>query len=243
MNYARRLPILVATTTVAVVVWAIFAMAVAPTDADEGIRQRLTYLHPAFAIATLMAFAISAWFAIKHLRHRRPIDDLRTYVAIHLGQIFCLISLLNGAIWGKAAWGQWWDWNEPLLVSFLLIFLLYATYQPLRFAIDDPEQQARVASVFALAAGIFTPACFGVVRLTTNFLHPQPLDQPATNLPGSVGITLAISMVAVLLLMVTLWHLEMVHKQNKIRAAKLIRAVDGPDAVAPAARTYSPSAL
>ena len=38
-------------------------------------------------------------------------------------------------------------------MSFLIVFLLYATYQPLRFAIEDPERQSRYASVFAITAG------------------------------------------------------------------------------------------
>ena len=37
-------------------------------------------------------------------------------------------------------------WDEPTLVSFLIVFLLYATYQPLRFSIEDREKQARYAA-------------------------------------------------------------------------------------------------
>ena len=47
--------------------------------------------------------------------------------------------LATGAIWAKASWGAWWVWDEPTLVSFLIVFLLYATYQPLRFSIEDPS--------------------------------------------------------------------------------------------------------
>jgi heme exporter protein C len=49
-------------------------------------------------------------------------------------------------------------WQEPTLVSFLIVFLLYACYQPLRFSIEDPERQARYAAVFAVVAGAFVPA-------------------------------------------------------------------------------------
>ena len=60
--------------------------------------------------------------------------------------------LITGSIWAKAAWGHWWVWDEPTLVSFLIVFLLYACYQPLRFSIEDPERQARYAAVFAIVA-------------------------------------------------------------------------------------------
>src|SRR5215208_1617443 len=61
--------------------------------------------------------------------------------------------LVTGSIWAEASWGHWWVWDEPTLVSFLIVFLLYCTYPPLRFSIEDSERQARYASVFAIAAG------------------------------------------------------------------------------------------
>ncbi len=70
---------------------------------------------------------------------------MRSYVAIHMALIFAVGTLITGSIWAKASWGHWWVWNEPTLVSFLIVFLLYATYQPLRFSIEDPERQSRYA--------------------------------------------------------------------------------------------------
>ena len=72
--------------------------------------------------------------------------------------------LVTGAIWAKASWGKWWVWDEPTLVSFLIVFLLYCTYYPLRYAIEDRDRQARYASVFAITAGAFVPLNFMAVR-------------------------------------------------------------------------------
>ena len=91
--------------------------------------------------------------------------------------IFAVGTLITGSIWAKGSWGHWWVWSEPTLVSFLIVFLLYATYQPLRFAIEDPERQARYASVFAITAGAFVPMNFIAVRLSTAYLHPRVLRQ------------------------------------------------------------------
>ena len=85
-------------------------------------------------------------------------------------------------------------WNEPTLVSFLIVFLLYATYQPLRFAIEDPERQARYASVFAITAGAFVPLNFIAVRLSTAYLHPRVLGS-TSNLPGPMALTFLVSLV------------------------------------------------
>ena len=103
--------------------------------------------------------------AIGHLRTGDRTWDMRSYVAIHMALIFGVGALITGSIWAKASWGHWWVWNEPTLVSFLIVVLLFATYQPLRFAIEDPERQARYASVFSIVAGAFVPLNFIAVRL------------------------------------------------------------------------------
>jgi heme exporter protein C len=129
----------------------------APSDADQGLVQKIFYLHVPMAIVALCGFVAAALMAIKHLRSGDPAWDMRSYVAIHLSIILAVGVLATGSIWAKASWGHWWVWDEPTLVSFLIVFLLYCSYQPLRFAIEDPERQARYASIFAIIAGAFVP--------------------------------------------------------------------------------------
>ncbi len=107
--------------------------------------------------------------------------------SIHMSLIFAVGTLITGSIWAKGSWGHWWVWSEPTLVSFLIVFLLYATYQPLRFAIEDPERQARYASVFAITAGAFVPMNFIAVRLSTAYLHPRVLGS-TSNLPAPMAL-------------------------------------------------------
>ena len=125
------------------------------------------------AICALVGFMVAAVQAILHLRSGDPKWDVRSYVSIHISVIFGVAVLVTGAIWAKASWGKWWVWDEPTLVSFLIVFLLYCTYYPLRYAIEDRERQARYASVFAIIAGAFVPLNFIAVRLA------ETLDPPA----------------------------------------------------------------
>ena len=111
-------------------------------------------------------------------------------------------------------------WDEPTLVSFLLIMLLYATYQPLRFAIEDPERQARAASVFAITAGVFVPINFAIVRLSTAYVHPRTLDNLSGNLPGRMQVVFWLALASVALLWVTLWRYEMASKHATRAAAR-----------------------
>jgi heme exporter protein C len=108
-------------------------------------------------------------------------------------------------------------WSEPTLVSFLIVFLLYATYQPLRFAIEDPERQARYASVFAITAGAFVPLNFLAVRLAQAYTHPRVLSVSGGSMPGSMRLTFLVSLAAVALLYVALWDFEVAAKRMSFR--------------------------
>src|SRR2546423_7566315 len=165
----------------------------APNDADQGFIQKIFYVHVPMAIVALCGFIAGGVMAIAHLRTRAQKWDMRSYVAIHLSLILAVGVLVTGSIWAKASWGHWWVWNEPTLVSFLIIFLLYACYQPLRFSIDDPGRQARYASVFAIVAGALAAPKFIAVRLAPAPTPPRRLPTPRRNPPGPLRPTLPVA--------------------------------------------------
>jgi heme exporter protein C len=178
-------------------------------------------VHVPLAIVALCGFVGGGILAIKQLRTRSREWDMRSYVAIHLSLVFAVGALITGSIWAKASWGHWWVWDEPVLVSFLIVFLLYCCYQPLRFSIEDPERQARYASVFAIAAGAFVPINFLAVRLATAHIHPRVLSKTGGSLPGEMRLTFLVSLLGVALLFVTLWKVELTAKNASAKLRKL----------------------
>jgi heme exporter protein C len=193
----------------------------APLEADQGFSQKIFYLHVPMATVALCGFIAGGIMAIQHLRTEDRKWDARSYVAIHLSIILGIGVLITGALWGKAAWGHWWRWDEPTLVSFLIIFLLYCCYQPLRFSIEDPERQARYASVFAITAGAFVPVNFIAVRLADQYLHPRVFTGPAGSMSSEMRITFIVAFLAMAMLFVTLWKLELTAKHASEQIHKL----------------------
>jgi heme exporter protein C len=204
----------------------------APLDADQGFVQKIFYVHVPMAIVALCGFVAGGIMAIKHLRSGDPAWDMRSYVAIHLSIILGVGVLATGSIWAKASWGHWWVWDEPVLVSFLVVFLLYCVYYPLRFSIEDPERQARYSSVFAIVAGAFVPLNFAAVRLAESYTHPRVLSQTGGSLPGDMRLTFLVSLLAMALLFVTLWKLELTAKHASMQLKKLKRRLSERETVA-----------
>jgi heme exporter protein C len=211
----------------------------APLDADQGFVQKIFYVHVPLAIVALCGFVAAGVMAIAHLRTRDSRWDMRSYVAIHLSIILGVGVLVTGSIWARAAWGHWWVWNEPTLVSFLIVFLLYATYQPLRFSIEDPERQARYASVFAVTAGAFVPLNFIAVKLAQAYTHPRVLGNIGKNLPGPVRLTFYVALLGMIMLFVTLWKYEMTSKHASAQLRRLKRLLGGDEE--PRGRSAAPA--
>jgi heme exporter protein C len=217
--------------------------AYAPMDADQGLIQKIFYLHVPLAIVALCGFMAGGLMGVKYLRTGDRRWDVRSYVAIHISIVFAVAVLATGSIWARAAWGHWWVWSEPTLVSFLIVFLLYCCYQPLRFSIEDPERQARYAAVFAVIAGAFVPLNFVAVRLAQAFTHPRVLSATGGQMPGSMRLTFLVALGAVALLYITLWRVEIASKEASAELRRLRRQLEAdlPDEPAvPAAAASRP---
>ena len=186
----------------------------APEDADQGFIQKIFYLHVPLATVALLGFIVAAIHAIRHLRTGDPKHDARSYVSIHISVIFGAGVLLTGAIWAKGSWGVWWEWREPTLVSFLIVFLLYATYYPLRYA-----------SVFAITAGAFVPLNFLAVRLAQPLVHPRTFSS-AGGLPDSMLFAFLVCLAGMALLWTTLVWFELDAKAASANLGRIRRRLE-----------------
>ena len=203
-------------TTVAVI--GIFL--VAPEDADQGVIQRIFYFHVAIAITSLVAFAVACVAGLRYLWRRDPRMDEVGSVAVGLGLLFAVLVVITGSIWAKASWGTWWVWNDPRLVTFLIVLLIYAAYFVLRSS-ADAEKRMRYSAVYAIAAFASVPLSFYSVRVANSFVHPGVFTQSGANMPGSMLVWFVVSEAAMLAVFVTLMKLELLQRRAD-RALKVL---------------------
>ena len=241
--YSKGLAPLAAATVVTVTAALAMVFFYAPNDADQGFVQKIFYVHVPMAIVALCGFVAGGIMAIRHLRSGDPSWDLRSYVAIHISLVLAVGVLITGSIWARAAWGHWWVWDEPTLVSFLIVFLLYACYQPLRFSIEDPERQARYAAVFAVVAGAFVPLNFMAVRMAESLTHPRVLSTTGGAMPGSMRLTFLVAVAGMACLFVTLCKYELASKHASMQLRRLKRRLAGDEGLVPLERSAAPQRL
>ncbi|MBT9173410.1 MAG: Heme exporter protein C [Syntrophomonadaceae bacterium] len=119
-------------------------------------------------LAYLMAMANSACY----LRSRDLRFDRQALVNAELGTVFCLLATVTGAVWSKAAWGWYWNW-DPRQTSIFVLLLIYGAYFVLRNAIPDIDRRARLAAVYAILAFLTVPFLVFVVPRAYASLHPD----------------------------------------------------------------------
>ena len=167
----------------------VLALIVAPEDADQGISQRIFYIHVPIALTAYFCFGLGAVKALLLLWRGDERYDLESYVAIHQGTIFGALTLITGAIWAKASWGVWWTWSSNQLVLFLVLFLFYCAYFMLRFSLEDGPRRARSSAVYALFGVALIPVSFLAIRLAEDFIHPTVFTRDGPQMSGTMFAT------------------------------------------------------
>ena len=144
-----------------------------PTEADQGIVQRIFYFHVPCAWVAFSSFALVAIAGIFYLWLGQQVWDDLGYAAAETGMVFCTLVLVTGSIWAKPIWGAWWTWDSRLTTT-LILWLLYGGYLMLRAMAGDSEQGARFAAVVGIVAALDVPIVIVSVRLWRT-IHPAVL--------------------------------------------------------------------
>jgi heme exporter protein C len=201
------------------------AFFVAPEDADQGVSQRIFYIHVPIALTAYFCFGLGAWKALNLLWRGKERYDLESYVAIHQGTIFGALTLLTGSIWARASWGIWWTWSSNQLVLFLVLFLFYCAYFMLRFSLEDGPSRWRSSAVYALFGVVLIPISFLAIRLSNDFIHPTVFRRDGPQMSGAMFATFCVSWAALTLLAYVLYRVELLGKRVDAELRELREAL------------------
>ncbi|GAC1363078.1 MAG: hypothetical protein NVSMB32_04280 [Actinomycetota bacterium] len=162
-----------------------------PTDAFQGLPQRIFYVHVPTALIAYLAFGVVLIGSLAYLKTGRHVWDAVAHASAEVGVLFTGCNLLTGMLWGRPIWGTYWTWDARLTSTFVM-FLIYVGYLLFRSMATDPGRGARVAAVIGIVGFIDVP----LVHYSVDWwrtLHPIMaiinLKGPQ-NLPASMLITM-----------------------------------------------------
>lgn len=170
-----------------------------PTEASQGIVQRIFYIHVPAAWTTFLAFGVVALASAAYLWLEDERADAAAVAAAEGGLVFGAIMLISGPLWGRIAWGTYWTW-EPRLTLTLLLWFTYLGYFLIRGSVANPRKGKRFAAVVAILGSLNIPLIH-VSVVWFRSLHPEPVvikadgptlhpDMLATLLTSVAGFTM-----------------------------------------------------
>ena len=102
--------------------------------------------------------------------------------AAELAVVFGLIGLITGPLWGRKAWGVWWQWDARL-TSALVLWLIFVAYLLLRrYGGAGSEKLSAAVALFGMANVPFVYLSVNVWRT----VHPKTTVVPTLQ-PGMGG--------------------------------------------------------
>lgn len=173
---------------------------VVPNEQVMGAVQRVFYFHVASAIACYVAFAVVFVASAAYLSTYSKKADVLSAAAGEVGFVLCTIVLVTGMIWGHSAWNTWFRWEEPRLVTFLVLWLIFLSFTVLR-VFGDPSKTATHASILGILGALSVPLVYVSIKFLPQSarLHPEVVEHGGLKDP-SYWEAFGVSVVALLLL-------------------------------------------
>jgi len=167
--------------------------------AEQGDYSRLLVVHPPVATYAYVAFGITALASVLYLlpRTRRREWDLLAGASAEVGVVFCGLTLITGAIWGRPVWGVWWTWDARLTATALLA-ALFLGYLALRRIPAEETVRCRRSAIAALIAILDVPIDHFATSWWQTLHQGSSVDplQPDKHIDTSHNIALLLGFVA-----------------------------------------------
>ena len=210
----RNLYLIISGAAVILSIWMIFMWV--PTEINQGLVQRILYVHVPFAWASMVAIIAVAFASLMFLVTKKTYWDNLAQSLAEVGVVCAVVMLFSGIVWAKPVWGSWWT-GEAKLTTALILFLIYCAYLVFRNYFPPGDARNRIAAIIALIGAIDSPIIYYAAQIWQEN-HPQavvgPLATQESSLSSEMVITLLTSVLAVTLMFIGIVWVQ--YQTNKL---------------------------
>lgn len=164
------------------------ALFISPPAVEHGEAVRIMYVHVPAAWCGMAAYsAIAVASLISFVWRHNLADSVARSLALP-GAAFTFLALVTGSLWGRPAWGTWWQWDGRM-TSVLVLLFIYIGYMAVWNVTNDRRQASRIAAILAMVGALNLP----IIKFSVNWWNT--LHQPATiSEPGAPGLPIELLM-------------------------------------------------
>ena len=162
-----------------------WGLLLAPPDYLQGDTVRIMYIHVPSAWLGMAGWAGIALASLMQIVWRHPLAGVAARAVALPGAVFTFVCLTTGSLWGRPAWGTWWEWDGRM-TSMLILLFLYVGFIALADAERERGAEGRLAAIFGLVGAINLPIInYSVVWWRT--LHQgQSIGLTRSSIDGSM---------------------------------------------------------
>jgi len=192
----------------------------APYESTMGLVQKIFYYHVPGAILMLVLAIVAGVTSGIYLFKKAAWADHWSLAAAEQVVLFGAMTFVTGPLWGRKAWGVWWDWDART-TSALMLWMIFLAYLLLRrFGGPGSDRLAAGIALFGLANAPF-------VYVSVNYwrtLHPKTTVIPSL-VPPMAG-PMWFCMAAFVLLSMVMFMLRVQLEEQRARVETLYLAAD-----------------
>ncbi|MES1256026.1 MAG: cytochrome c biogenesis protein CcsA [Acidobacteriota bacterium] len=178
----RKLFVPLTVVTAAMFAYAPVLIAHAAYESTMGLVQKIFYFHVPAWWAMFSGVGICGGASLVYLFKGRPKADALAASAAEVAVLFGLMGLVTGPLWGRKAWGVWWQWDAKLTIALLLELTFVAYLLVRRYGGPGSDKLAAAVGIFGTAVAPFVYEAVNIWRT----IHPKTSVVP-TLPPGMAG--------------------------------------------------------
>jgi heme exporter protein C len=131
--------------------------------------QKIFYFHFATWMAMTAAIAICGVASLIYLFKGSKAADWYAAASAELVVIFGVFGLFSGSLWGRKAWGVWWQWDARVTMATMIVLVFLGYLLVRKYGGPGSEKLAAAMGIFGAATSPFVYKSVDWWRT----IHPQ----------------------------------------------------------------------
>src|SRR6185295_718125 len=144
----------------AVVTAAMFAAApimigMADLESTMLLVQKIFYFHFATWMAMTTAIIVCGLASAIYLFKGSKLADWYAVASAEVVVIFGVFGLFSGSLWGRKAWGVWWQWDARVTMATMIVMVFLGYLMVRKYGGPGSEKLAAAMGIFGAATSPF----------------------------------------------------------------------------------------
>src|SRR5438093_5416849 len=165
----KKLFVPLAIVTAGMFVAAPIAIGMADLESTMLLVQKIFYFHFATWMAMTAAIAVCGVASLVYLFMGSKVADWYAVASAELVVIFGIFGLFSGSLWGRKAWGVWWQWDARVTMATMIVLVFLGYLMVRKYGGPGSEKLAAAMGIFGAATSPFVYKSVDWWRT----IHPQ----------------------------------------------------------------------